>query len=140
MVNGNKLKFEDIPGVDRQKDIAVLKVKGNNLPSFKIGDSKTLNTNNFVEAFGYSSKKDVVNSGKTENQQYKLLREGGYIFTIKPVFDPSSNMIYSTNQVDLGFSGSPVVDVNGNVTGIVNHLLPIHDYADSAICFSVPIN
>ncbi len=140
LANEKKLKFEGILGVDRQKDIAVLKVKENNLPSLKIGDSKTLNTNNFVEAFGYSSKKNIVNGSKTGNQQHKLLREGGYIFTIKPVFDHSCDMIYSTNQVDLGFSGGPVVDVNGNVTGIVSHLLPIHDYANSVMCFSVPIN
>lgn len=49
-------------------------------------------------------------------------------------------MIYSTNQINVGFSGGPVIDVNGNVTGIVCHLLPIHDYADSVMCFSVPIN
>ncbi|MCP4253139.1 MAG: trypsin-like serine protease [Candidatus Scalindua sp.] len=140
LANKKKLKFEGILGVDRQKDIAVLKVKGNNLPSLKIGDSRTLNANSFVEAFGYSSKKNIINGSKTENQQHKLLREGGYIFTTRPVFDHSYDMIYSTNQVDLGFSGGPVVDENGDVTGIVSHLLPIHDYADSVICFSVPIN
>lgn len=140
LTNEKKLRFEGILGIDRQRDIAVLKVKGNNLPSLKIGDSETLNTNNFVEAFGYSSKKDIVNGGKTGNQQHKLLREGGYIFTIKPLFGHSHDMIYSTNQVNLGFSGGPVIDVNGNVIGIVSRLLHIHDYADSVICFSVPIN
>jgi len=140
LANEKKLQFEGILGIDRQKDIAVLKVKGNNLPSLRIGDSKNLNTNNFVEAFGYSSKTDIANGGKTEDQQHKLLRKGGYIFTIKPVFDHSYDMIYSTNQVNLGFSGGPVIDVNGNVIGIVSHLLPIHDYADSVMCFSVPIN
>ncbi len=140
LANEKKLKFEGILGIDRQKDIAVLKVKGNNLPSLKIGDSKTLNTNNFVEAFGYSSRKHIVNGDKTGNQQCKLLREVGYIFTIKPVFDHSYDMIYSTNQVNSGYSGGPVTDVNGDVIGIVSHLLPIHDYTDSVICFSVPIN
>ncbi len=140
MANDEKLEFEGILGVDRQKDIAVLKVNGNNFPSLKIGDSRALNTNNFVEAFGYSSKKNILNGSKTENQHHKLLREGGYIFTIKPVFDHSCDMIYSTNQIDLGFSGGPIIDVNDNVTGIVSHLLPIHGYSDSVICFSVPIN
>ena len=140
LINGKKLRFEGILGVDRQKDIAVLKVKGNNLPSLKIGDSKTLNTNNSVVAFGYSAKKDIVNGGKTGNQQHKLLRKEGYILTIKPLFDHSYDMIYSTNQVNLGFSGGPVIDVNGNVIGIVSRLLPIHDYTDSVMCFSVPIN
>ncbi len=135
-----KLKFEGILGVDRQKDIAVLKVKGKSLPSLRIGDSSTLNANNFVEAFGYSSKKSIIIGAKTGNQKRKLLREGGYIFTKKPLFDNSYDVIYSTNQVNLGFSGGPVFDVNGDVIGIVCSLLHIHDYADSVICFSVPIN
>ncbi|MDP6924928.1 MAG: trypsin-like peptidase domain-containing protein [Candidatus Scalindua sp.] len=140
LTSEKKLKFEGILGVDRQKDIAVLKVKGNNLPCLKIGDPKTLHTNNFVEAFGCSSKKCIENGSKTGNRKRKLLRKGGYIFTIKPLFDHSYDMIYSTNQVTLGFSGGPVIDVNGDVIGIVSRLLHIHDYADSVICFSVPIN
>jgi len=140
LANEEKLKFEGILGVDRQRDIAVLKVNGNNLPSLKIGDSRTLKKNNFIEAFGYSLIKDTRNGSKSGYHQHELLREGGYIFTIKPIFDHSCDMIYSTNQINVGFSGGPVIDVNGDVTGIVCHLLPIHDYADSVMCFSAPIN
>ena len=75
-------------------DTSELKANGNNLPSLKIGDCWTLNTNNFIEAFGYSLIKDGRNGSKAENQQHKLLREEGYTFTIKPIFDHSRDTLY----------------------------------------------
>ena len=102
LTNEAHYQVEGVLGIDRERDIAVLKAKAKNLPSAPIGDSDKLSWGERVVA--------ISNSQGQEN----AISEG-IISTLKGV----GGTIQFTSRTSPGSSGGPVFNTKGQVVGII---------------------
>ncbi|MEJ2721454.1 MAG: trypsin-like peptidase domain-containing protein [bacterium] len=117
-----------IIGIDRETDIAVLKVARENLPHLELGDSDELRPGQIVLAFG--SPLGLENSVSM-----------GVVSAVARQLGPESPMIYIQTDATInpGNSGGPLVDVLGRVIGI-NTLILSHAGGSEGIGFAAPSN
>ncbi|UCH85310.1 MAG: trypsin-like peptidase domain-containing protein [Candidatus Latescibacterota bacterium] len=117
-----------IIGIDRETDIAVLKVPRNDLPHLELGDSDELRPGQIVLAFG--SPMGLQNSVSM-----------GVVSAVARQLGPESPMIYIQTDASInpGNSGGPLVDVEGRVVGI-NTLIFSHAGGSEGIGFAAPSN
>ncbi|MCH8874244.1 trypsin-like peptidase domain-containing protein [candidate division KSB1 bacterium] len=117
-----------IVGIDRETDLAVLKVDKSNLPFLKLGDSDTVEKGQLVLAFG--SPLGLENSVTM-----------GIVSSIARQLRPEDRMIYIQTDAPInpGNSGGPLVDTNGNVIGI-NTLIFSQSGGSEGIGFAAPSN
>jgi len=117
-----------IVGIDRETDLAVLKVDKSNLPFLKLGDSDTVEKGQLVLAFG--SPMGLENSVTM-----------GVVSSIARQLRPEDRMIYIQTDAPInpGNSGGPLVDTNGNVIGI-NTLIFSQSGGSEGIGFAAPSN
>jgi serine protease Do len=94
-------------GVDRQVDIAVVKIEAQNLPALTFADSDKLRQGQLVLALG--SPLGLQNS----------LTHGVLSATLRQL-DPESPMVYIQTDAPInpGNSGGPLLDIEGRVAGI----------------------
>src|SRR5580692_2468633 len=117
-----------VVGVDRETDLAVIKVDGKNLSTLALGDSSVLKQGELVMAFGNpfglegSASTGVVSS---TSRQLKPDDPLAYIQTDAPI--------------NPGNSGGPLVDAEGRVVGI-NTLIYTRSGGSEGIGFAVPSN
>ena len=117
-----------IVGVDRETDLAVLKVDANDLPHLTLGDSDQVKKGQVVFAFG--SPLGLENSVTM-----------GIVSAVARQLRPEDPMIYIQTDATInpGNSGGPLVDTEGRVVGI-NTLIFSQSGGSEGIGFAAPAN
>ena len=101
-----------ILGIDRETDVAVLKVEYQGLPTLELGDSETLRQGQIVLAFGNPlGLENSVSMGIVSSVARQLRAEDPMIY------------IQTDAPINPGSSGGPLVDSRGRVVGINTFIL-----------------
>ena len=117
-----------IVGIDRETDLAVIKIEEEGLPYLELGDSDDLRAGQVVLAFGSPL---GLESSVTM----------GVLSAIGRQLTPDGIMVYIQTDAPInpGNSGGPLVDAAGRVIGI-NTLIASATGLNSGIGFAVPSN
>ncbi len=130
--HGEKLAGRSIParviGVDRQTDLAVIKIDRENLPYLEFGDSNSLKQGQLVLALG--------NPLGLENS-VSLGIVSAVARQLKP--DDPVSYIQTDAPINPGNSGGPLIDSDGRVVGI-NTLILTLSGGSEGIGFAIPSN
>lgn len=125
---GGRIIGAQVVAVDRETDLAVLKVNERNLPALKLADSDRLRQGQLVFAFGSPlGLKNSVTMGVVSNIARQLETESPMIY------------IQTDTPINPGNSGGPLVDADGNVVGI-NTLIFSQSGGSEGIGFAGPSN
>lgn len=134
ILNSGKQYYAQLIGKDPINDLAVLRIFDKNLPYVQLGDSDKLQIGSTVIAIG-----NVL--GRYQNSATKGIVSG--LGRNIEASDQSNNLsetldnvIQTDADINLGNSGGPLVDLDGNVVGINVAI----DQAGSSIGFAIPIN
>jgi serine protease Do len=123
-----KIVGAQIVGVDRETDLAVLKVDGTDLPYLDLGDSDEVRTGQLVFAFGSPlGLENSVTMGIVSAVARQLRLEDPMIY------------IQTDATINPGSSGGPLVDAEGRVIGI-NTLILSQSGGSEGIGFAAPSN
>ena len=118
-----------IVGLCAVHDIAVVKVEGKNFQSSKLGDSDNLRVGQSVYAignpFGLAGGPSIT-SGVISALHRTIESNRGLI----------ENLVQTDASINLGNSGGPLVDTEGNVVAINTAIIPFAQ----GIGFAIPIN
>ena len=124
-----EIKAYSDPITSGGKDVAIIKIDANNLPTVPIGDSDAVNVNDRVYVIGYPGAADISNSSSLV-----ATSSDGIISAVKSK-DASETPLLQTNaNINHGNSGGPAFNANGEVIGIAtfgkevpgyNFLVPI---------------
>src|ERR1017187_5512646 len=115
-------------GLDRQSDLAVLKIDATDLPALPFADSDELKQGRVVFAFG--SPQGLENS----------VTMGGVRATTRQVGDENPTTYIQTDApINPGNSGGPLVDVDGRVVGIDTFILS-ESGGSEGLGFAIPSN
>lgn len=132
-LNSGKKYYAQLIGKDPLSDQAIFKIFDKNLPFVKLGDSSKLELGKTVIAIGYSL-------GRYPNSVTKGVVSGlgrDIVASDKDGKDESlSGVIQTDAEINVGNSGGPLIDLNGNVVGIN----VATDKEGSSIGFAIPIN
>ncbi len=124
-----KLLEATVVGVDREADLAVLKVDADTkLPTLKLADSDTLRQGQMVLAFGNPL-------GLENSVSLGIVSSAGR--QIKP--DDPMVYIQTDASINPGNSGGPLLDSDGNVVGINTFILS-QSGGSEGIGFAIPSN
>jgi len=104
LANGAFFPVEGILAVDIDRDLVILKVPGKNLPFLPIGNSTDLHVGDHVVAIG----SPLGLEGTVSDGIVSAIRE-----------EQDKKWIQTTAPVSHGNSGGPLLDLNGNVTGVI---------------------
>ena len=115
---GKKVTVEGIVAVDKPLDLAVLKIKGKVTPLL-IGNSDTLGMGNRIFALGGNISDEITVS------------EGTLLNFVE--YTPNKRMLKASLTVREGFSGGPLLNIEGQVVGVNVDL-------GKGLQFSIPIN
>ena len=115
-------------GLDRQSDLAVLKIDMSDLPALEMADSNQLTQGQVVFAFG--SPLGLENSVSM-----------GVVSATSRQIDPDNPNIYIQTDAPInpGNSGGPLVDVDGHVVGINTFILS-QSGGNEGLGFAIPSN
>jgi S1-C subfamily serine protease len=105
LANGAFFLVDGVSGVDVNRDLAVLKVSGKDLPFLRLADSDTLQIGEHVVAIGsplglQNTVSDGIVSGVTE-------------------VTPNQKLIQTTAPISGGNSGGPLLNSQGAVVGVI---------------------
>ena len=128
LAGGGALVGARIIGVDKETDLAVLKIDRTDLPFLKLGDSDEIHQGQLVFAFGSPM-------GLTNSVSF------GVISTVARQLERDNPMIYIQSDVAVnpGNSGGPLVNSRGEVIG-VNTLIFTQSGGSEGLSFSAPSN
>lgn len=123
-----KMMTADVVGVDRETDLAVLKIEGSGHPSLKFTDSDLIRQGHFVFAAG--SPFGLDNSITM-----------GVVSSMARQIRPDDPMIYIQTDASInpGNSGGPLLDSDGNIAGINTFILS-QSGGNEGVGFAVPSN
>jgi serine protease Do len=115
-----------IVGQSSEIDLAVLKIKGKDLPALRIGKYTDLRQGEMVLAFG--------SPGGLQNSVTM-----GVVSAVARQPDPNSPMVYIQTDAPInpGNSGGPLVDVDGEVVGI-NTFILTQSGGNEGLGFAIP--
>ncbi len=115
-------------GVDRETDVAVLKIERSGLPALELGDSELLHQGQLVMAFG--SPLGLENSASL-----------GVVSAVARQLKPDDPMIYVQTDASInpGNSGGPLVDAEGRMVGL-NTMILSQSGGHEGIGFAAPSN
>jgi len=118
----------DIIGIDRETDLAVLKIDGTDLPHLTLADSDSLRLGQLVFAFG--NPLGLQNSASV-----------GVVSSVARQLRPEDPMIYVQTDaaINPGSSGGPLVNSDGGVVG-VNTFILSRSGGSEGIGFAAPSN
>ena len=121
----------EVIGVDPLSDLAVLEVKGKNLPSVNVGDSDALKVGDWVIAIGspfsfdFSVTAGIVSAKGRSIQNNNI---GNYV-----------PFLQTDVAINPGNSGGPLFNLNGEVVGI-NSQIYSRSGGYQGLAFAIPIN
>jgi tetratricopeptide (TPR) repeat protein len=101
---GKKVKIEGILAVDKNLNLALLKIKGKT-PALSMGNSDELNMGKKVYAIGSDKNGEI---GASEGTVRNILE-----------IEPTKRFVETSLYIPQSFSGAPLADVNGKVLGMV---------------------
>lgn len=133
----------DATGEVGGKDVAIIKIEGNNLPTLKLGDEKSLRSLDDLITIGYP--------GSVSNTLTSISKQPLTLLDIEPSaskgqfsgFQPSGagfNYVEVEIPQAHGSSGSPVVDLSGKVIGIITLGTPDQEGASSPFGLLIPVS
>lgn len=118
----------ELVGVAPEVDIAILRIRGNKLPSLSLGDSSRVEVGDYVLAIGNPfGLGQTVTAGIVSATQRGLSDEDGREF------------IQTDAPINPGNSGGPLVNSDGEVVGI-NSALISPNQGSVGIGFAIPAN
>jgi len=128
MQPSGKMLDARIVGVDRDSDLAVLKIEQTGLPFLKLGDSDTLRQGELIMAFG--SPLGLENSVSM-----------GVVSSVGRQIKPDDTMIYIQTDAPInpGNSGGPLVDADSRVMGLNTFILS-QSGGSEGLGFAIPSN
>ena len=117
-----------VVGLDRETDVAVLKLEERGLPALELGDSESLRQGQLVMAFG--SPLGLENSASL-----------GVVSAVARQLKPDDPMIYVQTDASInpGNSGGPLVDAEGRMVGL-NTMILSQSGGNEGIGFAAPSN
>jgi tetratricopeptide (TPR) repeat protein len=104
---GKKVKIEGILAVDKNLNIALLKIKGNT-PALSFGNSDELSLGKKVYAVGSDETGEI---GASEGTVRTILE-----------LEPAKRFVETSLSPPQSFNGAPLIDVNGKVLGMIAFL------------------
>lgn len=116
----------ELVGRDTASDLAVLKIKANNLPFVKFGDSTQTRVGDWVVAIGNPFGLGGTVTAGIVSALHRNIGAGAY-----------DRYIQTDASINTGNSGGPMFDVNGNVIGI-NTALISPSGGNVGIGFAIP--
>jgi serine protease Do len=125
-----KKKFKaTVVGADPKTDVAIIKIDGRNLPSVKLGNSKTLEVGDWVLAvgnpFGFAQ---TVTAGIVSAKGRSDMGVLDY-----------EDFIQTDAAINQGNSGGPLVNIEGEVVGL-NTAIFSKSGGSVGIGFAIPVN
>jgi len=128
MQPSGKMLDARVVGIDRDTDLAVLKIDQTGLPYLRLGDSDSLRQGQIVMAFG--------NPLGLENSVSM-----GVVSSVARQIKPDDTMIYIQTDAPInpGNSGGPLVDADGRVVGINTFILS-QSGGSEGLGFAIPSN
>ncbi|MGO9567880.1 MAG: trypsin-like peptidase domain-containing protein [Desulfomonilaceae bacterium] len=125
-----KKKFKaTVVGADPKTDVALIKIDGRNLPSVKLGDSKTLEVGDWVLAVGNPF-------GLTQTVTAGIVSAKGR--SDMGILD-YEDFIQTDAAINQGNSGGPLVNIEGEVVGLNTAILS-KSGGSVGIGFAIPVN
>lgn len=101
---GKKVNIEGILAVDKNLNLALLKIKGNT-PALSMGNSDELGMGKKVYAVGSDESGEI---GASEGTVRNILE-----------IEPTKRFVETSLSVPQSFNGAPLIDVNGKVLGMI---------------------
>ena len=128
MEPSGKILEARVVGIDRDTDLAVLKIEKTGLNTLPLGDSDSLHQGQLVMAFG--------NPLGLENSVSM-----GIVSSVARQIKPDDFMVYIQTDAPInpGNSGGPLVDADGNVMGI-NTFIFSQSGGSEGLGFAIPSN
>jgi serine protease Do len=128
MEPAGKILDARVVGIDRDTDLAVIKIEKTGLDTLPLGDSDTLRQGQLVMAFG--------NPLGLENSVSM-----GIVSSVARQIKPDDFMVYIQTDAPInpGNSGGPLVDADGNVMGI-NTFIFSQSGGSEGLGFAIPSN
>jgi serine protease Do len=109
----DRREFEaTLVGRDTASDLALLKIKGDNLPFVRFGDSKQVRVGDWVVAIGNPFGLGGTVTAGIVSALHRNIGAGTY-----------DRYIQTDASINMGNSGGPMFDLNGNVVGINTALI-----------------
>jgi serine protease Do len=134
-ITGNKEEYTaKIIGTDPDTDVAVLKIKADNLPAITLGNSDQLEVGDIVLAIGNPF--DISQPGQTPTVTMGIVSALGRSGL---GFNGYENFIQTDAAINPGNSGGALVDAEGRLIGI-NTAIETSSQGSEGIGFAVPIN
>jgi len=125
----DRREFEaEVIGIDERSDIAVLKIKGENLPTLKLGNSSSLKVGEWVVAIGSPFGFDHTVTAGIVSAIGRSLPNENYV-----------PFIQTDVAINPGNSGGPLFNLDGEVVG-VNSQIYSRTGGFMGLSFAVPIN
>jgi len=117
-----------VVGVDTKSDIAVIRISANNLPTVKVGDSRSLKVGEWVLAIGAPF--GLANSATAGivSAKGRTLPDSGYV-----------PFIQTDVPINPGNSGGPLFNMRGEVVGINSQIFS-RSGGYQGVSFSIPID
>ncbi len=124
-----EIKAYSDPITSGGKDVAIIKIDANNLPTVPLGDSDAVNVNDRVYVIGYPGAADISSSSALV-----ATSSDGIISAVKAKDASDSPLLQTNANINHGNSGGPAFNAAGEVIGIAtfgkevpgyNFLVPI---------------
>ena len=116
VTNDNKEYPAKVLAIDPTNDIAVIKIKGHNYPTLKLGNSDSVQIGQTAIAIGNSLGQfsNTVSRGIISGLKRNITAGESFIGRTESL----RNIIQTDAAINPGNSGGPLLDINGNVVGI----------------------
>jgi serine protease Do len=135
-LNNNKKYSAEVIGTDPSTDLAVLKIKADNLPAITLGDSDALRVGEWVLAVGNPfNLTSTVTAGivSAKSRNINILAQNS------PNNVPIESFIQTDAAVNPGNSGGALVNTRGELVGI-NTAIASQTGSYAGYSFAIPIN
>jgi serine protease Do len=130
--------YSDPTGINGGKDVAIIKVDANNLPTVKLGDSSAIRTGDPLVVIGYPGAVSPLSGFDMISMESALVPSvtNGHVSAVKTDYK-GTPVIQSDAAITHGNSGGPAFNANGEAIGIATYAT---EREVAGFNFFVPIN